>query len=369
MKQVVLSKEKTEFLLLFGFTGFEEEGLLLEEIVAIPVVENPQPEEDPAELPSSELPEVVTLPEPPLEVEASGSGDQGEHFQPTAPTKAGQSFEEIESHDGMITGDVNVNADAVLEAETEALEVAEVREEPTAATLGEERLNGEEIEEELNISTHASKTPEEEDIPVTVLPHESGDVSNDALKAASEMGLQLIDNYSAELEEDSSYTGVSVTDKEGNPEQPAEEAHVEEPAEHADVDVMLTSPEIPVLEEDGVGEATDYEGQEVMEETLPDAAAVVTEGSEAPQTFTEDLAEDEILLVNQDEPEPPQPDVPSPAKPTALSPERESSFTQISDINPVTEGHPHAGDTSLVEVMHLYSNAKSRATPSFTTTF
>lgn len=344
---------------------------MLEDIVQIPVVENPQPEEDPAELPSNELPEVVTLPEPPVEVEASGSGDLEEHFQPTAPTKAGQSFEEIESNDGMITRDVNINADAVLEAETEALEVAEVREEPTAPTLGEEHLNGEEIQEKLDISTVASKTLEEEDItlPVTVLSHEPRDVSNDALKPASEMGPQLIDNNSAESEEDSSYTGVALTDKEGNSEQPAEDAHVEEPTEHADFDVMLTSPEIPVLEEDGVGEATDYEGRKVMEETLPDAAAVVTEGSEAPQTFTEDLAEDEILLVNQDEPEPPQPDVPSPAKPTALSAERESSFTRISDINPVTEGHPHTGDTSLVVVMHLYSNAKSRATPSFTTTF
>lgn len=342
---------------------------MLEDIEQIPVVANPQPEEDPAELPSSELPEVVTLPEPPVEVEASGSGDLEEHFQPTAPTKAGQSFEEIESHDGMITGDVDINAGAVLEAETEALEVVEVREEPAAAALGEEHVIGQEIPEELDISTVASKTPEEEDIPVTVLPHEPRDVSNDALKAASEMGLQLIDNNSAESEEDSSYTGVAPIDKEGNPEQPVEDAHVEEPAEHADGDVTLTSPEIPVLEEDGVGEATDYERREVMEETLPNAAAVVTEGSEAPQTFTEDLADNEILLVNQDEPGPPQPDVPSPAKPTALSPERESSFTRISDINPVTEGHPHPGDTSLVEVMYLYSNARSRATPSFTPTF
>nr|XP_020464932.1 interphotoreceptor matrix proteoglycan 2 [Monopterus albus] len=56
--------------------SIEVEGLLLEDTVQTPALENPPPEELPAELPSPELPEDFTLPEPPVEVEVSGSGTE-----------------------------------------------------------------------------------------------------------------------------------------------------------------------------------------------------------------------------------------------------------------------------------------------------
>lgn len=278
---------------------------MLEDTVQTPAVENPPPEELPAELPSPELPEGVTLPEPPVEVEASGSGDLEDMLQPTTPTEADVSVEETVSEDGLITGDVTINADANLEAETEEDEVAAVGEEPTTATLDEEHLNEVEIPEELEISTIASKTTEEEGLPALVSPPEAVDVANEASEPASETGLLPVDDNSAEGNEDA--------------------------------DVIV---------------------KEVKEETVPEAPAVEEEASEAPQISTEDLTEDEVLLVNEDEPEPPVADILSPAPPTALSPERESPFTRISDVNPDNEGQPHVVIPSLVEVTHIDVNVK-----------
>lgn len=285
---------------------------MLEDTVQTPAVENLPPEELPAELPSPELPEGVTLPEPPVEVEASGSGDLEDMLWSTTPTEADVSVEETVSEDGLITGDITINADAISEAETEEVEVAAVGEEPTTATLDEEHLNEAEIPEELEISTIASKTTEEEGLPALVSPPEAVDVANEASEPASETGLLPVDDNSAEGNEDS------------------------------DVIVVLTYPE----------------GQEVKEETVPEAPAVEEEASEAPQILTEDLTEDEILLVNEDEPEPPVADILSPAPPTALSPERESPFTRISDVNPANEGQPHVVSPSLVEVTHIDVNVK-----------
>ncbi|TNN04387.1 hypothetical protein fugu_001416 [Takifugu bimaculatus] len=128
------------------------------------------------------------------------------------------------------------------------------------------------------------------------------------------------------------------------------EQNAEEPGEETNVHVVSINPDIPVLEEDGLEAAAESDGQEVIEETLPEAPAVETEGSESRQILTEDLAEDEILLVNTDETEPPVIDVVSHAQPTVLSPERESPFTRISEINAVTEEHPHINIPSLVEI-------------------
>ncbi|XP_073329222.1 interphotoreceptor matrix proteoglycan 2 [Pagrus major] len=284
---------------------FEEEGLLLEDTVQTPAVETPPPEELPAELPAPELPEDVTLPEPPVEIEAS---------------------------------------DTISEAETEEVEVAAVGEEPT--TLEQEHLYEvvtNEIPKELEISTIASETVEEESLPALVPPPEAVDVESEASEPeAAETGLIPVDEDLVEsTEEESNLTDVPPADEEVNPEQPAEDA---------DIIVALTTPEEAVFEEAGVEEATEIEGEEVKEETLPEAPAVEEEAPAAPELSTEDLTEDEIILVNQDEPEPPVIEVLSPAKPTALSPERESPFTRISDVHPATEGLPDVIIPSLVEI-------------------
>uniref|UniRef100_A0A8P4PXE9 Interphotoreceptor matrix proteoglycan 2 n=1 Tax=Dicentrarchus labrax TaxID=13489 RepID=A0A8P4PXE9_DICLA len=336
--------------------SFEEEGLLLEDTVQTPAVENPPPEELPAELPSPELPEGVTLPEPPVEVEASGSGadDLEDLLQPSTPTAAAaaaaeeESFEETGSEDGLVTEDVTINADVVSEAVTAGVDVVAVGEEPTITAVEEEHpdevvVNEAEIPEELEISTIAAETTEEEGLPALVPPPESVDVAGEASEPeAAETGLLPLDEDSVEVtEEESNLTDVPLDNEEVYPIQPVEDE---------DVNVVVTYPEEPVFEEAGMEEATESEGQEVKEETLPEAPAVEEETTAALEISTQDLTEDEILLVNEDEPKPPVTDFVSPAKPTALSPERESPFTRISDVDPAIEGQPDIIIPSLVEI-------------------
>ncbi|XP_036966828.1 interphotoreceptor matrix proteoglycan 2 [Acanthopagrus latus] len=337
--------------------SLEEEGLLLEDTMQTPAVETPPPEELPAELPAPELSEDVTLPQPPVEVEASGSGtdDLGDLLRPSTPTAEEEETGEVEeereeeeevvslektgSEDGLITEDATIMADAISEAETEEAEVAAVEEEPT--TLEQEPLEEvavNKIPEELEISTVASETAEEESLSALVPPPEAVEVESEASEPeAADTGLLPVDDESSEnIEEESNLTDVPPADEEVNPEQPAEDAS--------------PTPEEAVFEEAGVEEATEIEEQEVKGETLPEAPAVEEEAPAAPEISTEDLTEDEIIVVNQDEPEPPVIEVLSPANPTALSPERESPFTRISDVDPATEGQLDVIVPSLSEI-------------------
>ncbi|TDH06724.1 hypothetical protein EPR50_G00116180 [Perca flavescens] len=287
--------------------GIEEEGLLLWNTVQAPVVkENP-----PAELPSPELSEGVTLPEPPVEVEASGSGtdDLEVLLQPFISTEEEKevSLEETGSEDGLITEDVTINAGAISEAETEEVEVAAVREEPTTETLEEEHLdevvvNEAEILEGLEFSTIATETTEKEGPPALISTVAVDVASKESELEAGEIDLLPVGEDLVEGTEEE-FTVVPSADEEVNPEQPAEDA---------DIHVVLTYAEEPVFEAGGMEEATESEGQ---------APPVEEEGPAAPEISTRDLSDDDILLVNM-----------RPAQPTALSPERESPFTRISDV-------------------------------------
>lgn len=319
-------------LLAFFFPpGFVEEDLLLEDIVQTPADEKPPPEEVPAEIPSPELPDVIALPEPPVEVEASGSGDLEEPLKPAAPTEADGSVEHMEPPDGLVTGD------GVIKAEAELVEEAAVQ-----TVDDEEQMNGKEVLEEFEATATASESTYEEGLPAVVLPPEAVDLTNEAREETSETSSAPADESS---EEDSNFSALAPTGKVDNVEEPGEE-----PGEEGNVDGVSTSPDVAVLKEDGVEAAAESEGEEVMEEKLPEAPAVETEGSESPQILTEDLAEDEILLVNRDETGPPVIDE-SRAPPTVPSPVRESPFTHVADINPVTQEHPHVNVPSLLEVM------------------
>lgn len=306
----------------------------------IPAVENPPPEELPAELPSPELPEDITLPEPPVEVEASGSGknDLEDLLRPSTPTieeEEGEvSLEGTGSEDGLITEDVTIKADAISEAESEEDEVAAVGEEPTTATLEEEHLDEVVVNEAETpeIPTIATETTEEEGLPALVPPPEAVDVVSESSEPeAAETSLLPVGEGSVEgIEEETNLTDVPPADEEVSPK----------PVEDTDINVVLTYPEEPELEEGGMEKATVSEGQEVKVETAP----------EAPEILTEDLTEDEILLVDKDELEPPVTDSLNPPQPTALSPERESPFTRISNVDPASEGQPDIIIPSLVEV-------------------
>ncbi|XP_022595830.1 interphotoreceptor matrix proteoglycan 2 [Seriola dumerili] len=270
--------------------SIEEEGLLLEDTVQTPAVENPPPEELPADLPSPELPEDITLPEPPVEIEASGSGtgDLEGLLQPTSATEEEEdvSLEETALEDGLITEDVAVDADATSEADTKEAGEEVTLEEDHPAEID---VNEAEIPEELEISTIAAETTEEED-------------------------------------------------EEVNPEDAAR-------------NVVSENAEESVFEDGGVEEATEGEGQDVKEDPeTPGAPVVDKEETEAPYISTEDLTEDEILLVNKDELVPPVTDSLSPAQPTTLSPERESPFTRISDVDPASDVQPDIIIPALVEI-------------------
>ncbi|XP_071329869.1 interphotoreceptor matrix proteoglycan 2 [Trachinotus anak] len=329
--------------------SIEEEGLLLEDTVQTPAVVNPPPEELPAELPFPELPEDILLPEPPVEIEASGlgTGDLEDLLQPATATEEERDMplEETASEDGLITEDVAVDADATSEADTK-----EVGEEPTAAdevTLEEERpaevvVNEAEIQEELEISTIATETTEEEGLPALVPPPDV--VSEASEPEVAEIGLLPVGEDSFEgTAEDSNLTDVPPADVEVNPEDAAR-------------NVVFASPEPSdngeesVFEDGGVKELTESEGQEVKEDPeTPGAPVVETEEMEAPKISTEDLTEDEILLVNKDELVPQVTDSVSPAQPTSLSPERELPFTRISDVVSASNGQPDIIIPSLVE--------------------
>lgn len=299
-----------------------------------PAVETPPPEVAPAEPPSPDLPESFTLPEPPVEVEGSGSGDLEDLLQPTVPPEA----EVVVEEHGLMTPDVTIDTDATLEAETD-IEVAAV-EESTTAAVDEEHLYEEEIPEELEIPIIASPTTEEEGLPTLVPNPEAVDVVIETTEPASEAGLLPVENNSVENTEEEPDHAVAPSEDEDNSN---------EPVEDADVNVLLTNLEGPVLEERNIKDITASEGENVKEETLPKAPVAVS--SQESQISTEDLTEDEILLVNQEEPELPVTDLLSPPQPTSLSPERESPFTRISDIQLATEGQHHALIPTLVQVI------------------
>lgn len=332
----------------FVLSGIEEEGLLLEDTVQTSAIENPPPEELPAELPPPELPEGITLPEPPVEIEASGSGtgDLDDLLPPSTSTAAEEetSLEETPTEDVLITEDVGIDAGDISEEETEEVEVAAVG--PAAEDVAapeEEHLNEvvvdeAEISEELEVSTISTETTEEEGLPAVLPAPDAVDVESEVSEPeAAETTLLPVSEDSVELAEDSNLTDVPPADEEVNTEQPEEV-------------MVLSYPEEPVFEKGGMEAPTESEGQEVKEETAAEAPAVVEEGPEAPEISSEDLTEDEILLVDKDEPEPSVTESLSPAQPTALSPEKESPFTRISDIHPASDEQPDIFIPSLVEV-------------------
>jgi len=360
-----------EFLrVFFLLLGIEEEGLLpLPGDILQTRTETPLPEELPAELPSPELPEGVPLPRPPVEAEASGSATDGSEdlLHPSPPT-------EHVAEDAPTTEDVATKAD-----ETEDVEV--VAEEPTVAALEEEHLDEPftDIPEELEISDIVAEITE---VPVLVPSPDGVDVASEAPEPeAAEIDLLSVGEDPVQGTEDGLLVLVPTTDGVDvasetpaseaaenklpvgeDPAQAAEESNLatlpeagqevnpETPVDDADIDMGSPRPDEPAFEEGGMEDATECEGQEVKEETAAEAPPAEEDGPAAPEISTEDL-EEEILLVNEDEVERPVTDSLSPAEPTTLlSPERESPFTRVSDVDPPSEGQPDIGIPSLAEV-------------------
>lgn len=267
----------------------------------IPKEVSPLPEELPSEPPLPEQPEVVALPEPPVETEASGLGrgdleDLLWESATTADDDDDTSLEDIAAEEEFITEE-EVAEDVV-----------------TVDVAGEEHvdevvLGTAETPVELEISTITIETIEEEGLPAAV---PAPDVTEETAAAVP----------------------------------------VPEPAEEGvpPVSDVTAVSMVPALLEPYEEEVTEEEGQEVQVGVAPEAPVVEEETPKAPEILTEDLTEDEILLVDKDIIEPPITDFPSPAQPTVLSPERESPFTRISDLRPAIEELPDIEISVTMEV-------------------
>ncbi|XP_019207978.1 interphotoreceptor matrix proteoglycan 2 isoform X2 [Oreochromis niloticus] len=315
--------------------GIEKEGLLLEDTVEIPSVEPPPPEDLPAILPGS-----FTLPEPPVETEASGSvPDVLEGLlepSTTTPEEEEMSLGETASEEEVKTEEITINADVTSGAEEETFG-------PTAVPMEDENPDDVvEIIEELEISTVITETKEEKGLPAQIPIPGAVDITSEASQPEpTKMSLLPVGDNSVEgTSEESNPADVPPANEEANTPKP----------EDAAITVLSASPEEPVFEENGLEESIENQNQERKEEALSEAPVVLEEPPETPEISGEDLTDDEILLVNKDVPEPPVIDSLGPAQPTALSPERESPFTRISDVNPDFDDEPDTDKPLLVEI-------------------
>ncbi|KAM9851219.1 interphotoreceptor matrix proteoglycan 2 [Aulostomus maculatus] len=301
-------------------SSIKEEGLLLEDTVETPAVEKPTQGEVLTEISSPDVHEDLTLPEPPVGVEASGSGtgDLSDLLWPSPSTAPAE--------------ESSLEVASVLITDVEEEEVVKDEEEEVV-------VNEAETPEELQVSTIATETIEE-DLPALVPAPNTVDVASEASQPESVDTVlpPASEDSVGGTADDSAPTGVAVVNEEVDPEQTA-------------ISVVLSQPGEPALEDVGGHEATEgVGGEEVKEQTAPDPPVIIEEAPGAPEITAEDLTEDEILLVNTDGLEPSVMVPLSPAQPTALYPERESPFTRVSDMNIASEGQPDIVITSLVEI-------------------
>lgn len=261
--------------------GIEQEGLMLGNTVVTLSTPTESPPLDilPAVPTSPEQPEGATLAEPPLEIDASGSGLDGPEEWPL----------------------VSVST-------TEEMARAELTNEKDT------------VPEEVTIEKTSVEIPEQTESPAVEavevgMPPVSYDTSKDFNRPESHPAIETL--LPEQAEEDSVANVVLAY-----PEM------TEFGEEEVEIDI-----EEPIIEpeEDAVEVHTEEEKEEeAAKEEVVREEAVVEEATEVPEEAIseEDLAEDEILLVEEAAPEP---------TPTPLSPEKESPFTRVSDITPEEE--------------------------------
>ncbi|XP_070400128.1 interphotoreceptor matrix proteoglycan 2 [Nothobranchius furzeri] len=121
--------------------------------------------------------------------------------------------------------------------------------------------------------------------------------------------------------------------------------------EDATIGLLVTQSDNTAFEEKGFEEAIQSEGNESKAGTSSEVSAIEAEAPLAPEIFKEDLLEDEILLVNKEDPDPPRP-----PQPTSLSPKLELPFTLTSDVIPDSKIRPHAAITSIMEIPVIPEN-------------
>lgn len=291
----------------------------------MPAPETTSSKEHSPDPPSNELPK--TLPEPPVESEASGSGpDHLDHLnKPSTSTAEDEETSLKKTEDDGSKGEEEW--------------VAAVEEEPTGASL-KERINEAETLEELEKSTISTETTEHRDPPAILPPAEAEVLGSESEAASAEM-TTLFDGADLVV---------------GTSEDFVVEVNLNEPEEDATINVMLAHPEEPAFEETGFEGVIESTGGEMKDEKSSEAVGIQEEAPLAPEILIEDLVEDGILLVNKEDPDRSVSGSPSSSRPILLSAEVETPFTIISDISTDSKGQPETAITLLVEVrdQHLH---------------
>ncbi|XP_038155571.1 interphotoreceptor matrix proteoglycan 2 [Cyprinodon tularosa] len=296
--------------------SIEDENLLPEDIVLPPSTVAIQPEELLPEPPFSELPKSITLPEPPVETEASGSGRENLYD----PTIEEDQISLVE------------NKDAKSGAESGRFDHASVGEESVATMFEEEPQDKVGISEDLEISTVLTTTDIEKGQPALLPPTETLIIPSEVLEP--DVPTTIL-NPDVEVP-------VDGEPQDSNPRD-------NDPGEVFGVNVVLTSSEEPAFDEKGFDRTIESDGSEVKEGSLSEAMGIDEGTPLTPEILAGDLVEDEILLVNKDDPKLPATDFPRYTLPTALSPEKNSPFTIVSSIIPDTDGPTDIAITSSVK--------------------
>ncbi|XP_046903768.1 interphotoreceptor matrix proteoglycan 2 isoform X2 [Hypomesus transpacificus] len=334
--------------------AIEDEGLLVENTVdtATPPAWAPPADDLPGDIDDPEPPEDPTLAEPPLEIEASGSGADLDDLPFTSTTKDTPAEEDTTEEDtapralpGGTTEEDTAPREGIIEEEEG---------EPLPGGTTEEEAGQEEAEtsEELEVSTITTETVEEDDAAAAFVPiatqTQEAPVLVEPLEpvVAEEIGLlpDAVEDLNVASDVESSSPpelepGLGDNEVLPYPDTPSEEQEEDVEVEEPIMTVLTAAPPVvePIVED--VVEVVIKEGPEEEEEGPEEEDPEEEESHgeafvEAPEEeiSEEDLVEDEILLVDE-----PAQDIPaaftlSPAHPTLLSPERESPFTRVSDI-------------------------------------
>uniref|UniRef100_A0A8C7I5R4 Interphotoreceptor matrix proteoglycan 2 n=1 Tax=Oncorhynchus kisutch TaxID=8019 RepID=A0A8C7I5R4_ONCKI len=294
-------------------TSIEEEVLLLGNTVS---TESPLLEDLPTDPTSPEQPKGATLPEPPLEIEASGSGVKvlkDLHFQPEEE----EAIEEEPAPEEELT----------IEEEPAPEEELTIEEEPAPEeVIIEEDIQTEEAEAVVSEEDKVEEETVEVPDTVEVLEEEAG--------PSEDLEYSIIETETIEEVEEEAPAFVPVEMMEapepvgglGVPENPLAIATLPPDEPEEETNVVLAYPEYgeeieslegPIIEKP----LTKVDAVEVEEEV---AEEVVVEVPDISEISEEDLEEDEILLVDEA--------APDATHTTPLSAEKESPFTRVSDF-------------------------------------
>nr|XP_029508712.1 interphotoreceptor matrix proteoglycan 2-like [Oncorhynchus nerka]XP_029508777.1 interphotoreceptor matrix proteoglycan 2-like [Oncorhynchus nerka] len=285
-------------------TRIEEEVLLLGNTVS---TESPLLEDLPTDPTSPEQPKGATLPEPPLEIEASGSGVKvlkDLHFQPEEE----EAIEEEQAPEEELTIEEKVVPEEVIIEEDIQTEEAE------AVVSEEDKVEEETVEVPDTVDVLEEEAGPSEDLEYSI-------IETETIEEVEEEAPAFVPVEMMEAPEPVGGLGV--------PENPLAIATLPPDEPEEETNVVLAYPEIteyreeieslegPIIEKP----LTKVDAVEVEEEV---AEEVVVEVPDISEISEEDLVEDEILLVDEA--------APDATHTTPLSAEKESPFTRVSDF-------------------------------------